>query len=143
MQTVSEQDRARRDHLLTDEFSFSFVFSSATGLASGVPQDFVSKFSGGGLPVVPTPYVNSAWKRLFDVTASCLLILIMSPALLIVAVGIKIGSPGPVFFRQEREGRYGSTFNILKFRTMYADAADRTASKARPPGSSPVPRWPC
>lgn len=61
-------------------------------------------------------------KRLFDVLMSALGLLLLSPVLLLVAVWIKLDSPGPVMFRQERVGRFGRHFHIHKFRTMRADA---------------------
>lgn len=57
-------------------------------------------------------------KRLFDIIASGLGLLILSPLLLIVAIWIKLDSPGPVFYRQIRVGRYGKDFRIFKFRSM-------------------------
>ncbi len=61
-------------------------------------------------------------KRIFDLIASSVGIIILSPAFLIVALWIVIDSPGPVFFRQSRVGRFEKEFNILKFRTMCLDA---------------------
>lgn len=57
-------------------------------------------------------------KRLFDIVASFLGIIIIIPVLMIVAILIKIKMPGPVFFIQERVGRNGKLFPIIKFRTM-------------------------
>ncbi len=64
-------------------------------------------------------------KRLVDVLASSLVLLILSPALLIVALLVKLTSPGPVFFVQTRMGLNKRRFNIYKFRTMVADAEKR------------------
>ncbi len=61
-------------------------------------------------------------KRSLDVFGSLAGLLLLSPILAIVAVAIKIDSPGPIFFRQKRMGRGGETFEILKFRTMGRDA---------------------
>lgn len=61
-------------------------------------------------------------KRCFDVIMSLLLLIILSPAFLVLAVWIKIDSPGPVFFRQVRLTQYGREFRIFKFRTMVVDA---------------------
>ena len=57
-------------------------------------------------------------KRLFDMLLAALGLLLLSPLMLAVAVWIKLDSPGPVFFRQERVGRFGVPFRIHKFRTM-------------------------
>ncbi len=57
-------------------------------------------------------------KRLFDLVLSSLGLLLLSPLLLLIALAIKLDSPGPVFFRQERVGRRGVPFHIHKFRTM-------------------------
>lgn len=64
-------------------------------------------------------------KRLFDLLGAAVALLLLSPLLLLVAVAIKLDAPGPVFFRQERVGRFGRTFRIHKFRTMVADAPQR------------------
>lgn len=57
-------------------------------------------------------------KRIFDIIASGFGLLILSPLMLIVAIWIKLDSPGPVFYRQIRVGRYGTDFRIFKFRSM-------------------------
>lgn len=64
-------------------------------------------------------------KRLFDLLGAAVALLLLGPALLVVAVIIKLDSPGPVFFRQERVGRFGRSFFIHKFRTMVVDAPQR------------------
>ena len=61
-------------------------------------------------------------KRIFDWLASGLGLLVLSPVLLALALWIKLDSPGPVFFRQERVGQGGRVFPIHKFRTMVTNA---------------------
>ncbi len=62
------------------------------------------------------------FKRIFDLFFVVPGLLVMLPAFALIAVWIKIGSSGPVFFRQERVGRYGVPFHIYKFRIMVIDA---------------------
>lgn len=62
-------------------------------------------------------------KRLFDFVMASLGLLALGPLLLLIALAIKLDSPGPVFFRQERVGRFGKPFHIHKFRTMRHDPA--------------------
>lgn len=57
-------------------------------------------------------------KRVFDILASGVGVLLLSPLFLLVAVWIKLDSPGPVFYRQVRVGRYNRDFRIFKFRSM-------------------------
>jgi len=57
-------------------------------------------------------------KRLFDIAASALGLLLLAPLLLLVALWIRLDSPGPALFRQTRVGRFGVPFTIHKFRTM-------------------------
>lgn len=57
-------------------------------------------------------------KRLFDIVLSGLGLLLLFPVLLFIAIWIKLDTQGPIFFRQERVGRYGVLFRIHKFRTM-------------------------
>lgn len=64
-------------------------------------------------------------KRLFDLLASGIGLVVLAPILLGIALAIKMESHGPVFFRQERVGRFGKTFLIHKFRTMVTDAERR------------------
>lgn len=61
-------------------------------------------------------------KRAFDVIVSALMLLVASPVFIILAVAIKLDSPGPVFYRQERVTQYGEKFRIFKFRTMVSNA---------------------
>ncbi len=64
-------------------------------------------------------------KRLFDVLVSALALLAFLPAMLVIALAIRVGSPGPIFFRQQRMGAGGERFHLLKFRTMVVDAEER------------------
>lgn len=61
-------------------------------------------------------------KRAFDILVSAILLLLLSPIILFFAIWIKLDSPGPVFYRQERVTTYGRIFRIFKFRTMKVDA---------------------
>lgn len=66
---------------------------------------------------------GSLWlKRCFDIVASLLLIILLSPVFLVLGIWIKKDSPGPVFYRQERVTTYGRSFRIFKFRTMVVNA---------------------
>jgi exopolysaccharide biosynthesis polyprenyl glycosylphosphotransferase len=83
-----------------------------------------------GLPLihVETPTYSGRklyTKRTFDIIGSALLILVLSPVLLVVALLVATTTPGPVFFRQERVGLNGSTFHMMKFRSMVVDAEAR------------------
>ena len=83
-----------------------------------------------GLPLihVETPtYVGRKLylKRALDLVVTSVLILLLSPVFLALAILIKVGSPGPVFFVQERVGWNGKPFNMIKFRSMVVDAEAR------------------
>jgi lipopolysaccharide/colanic/teichoic acid biosynthesis glycosyltransferase len=66
-------------------------------------------------------------KRTFDLVAATLGLLFLAPLFAAVALCIKLGSRGPVFFRQVRRGANGTTFRIYKFRTMVAGAEEKKA----------------
>lgn len=72
-------------------------------------------------------------KRTFDIVVAGTALIILSPVLLIIAILIKLDSPGPIFFRQVRIGRANQMFRVLKFRSMRAEridsAGDRSASR--------------
>lgn len=61
-------------------------------------------------------------KRLFDVVCSGLGLLVLSPVLVALALWVRLSSPGPVFYRATRVGRYGEHFKLFKFRSMIIDA---------------------
>ncbi len=77
-----------------------------------------------GLPVINIRYVplsntlNSVAKRLVDIVGSLAGIVITSPIMLIAAIAVKISSPGPVIFKQERVGLHSKSFYMYKFRSM-------------------------
>ena len=67
-------------------------------------------------------------KRLFDIAASIFGLIVVSPALLLIAVLIKLKMPGPVFFRQNRVGKDARLFRMVKFRTMKVNHGGSTIS---------------
>lgn len=66
--------------------------------------------------------VSLFFKRVFDILASLIMLIVLSPVFLILAIAIKTDSPGKVFYRQERVTQYGRIFRIHKFRTMVQNA---------------------
>jgi lipopolysaccharide/colanic/teichoic acid biosynthesis glycosyltransferase len=70
-------------------------------------------------------------KRAFDLVVGAVALVVLSPLFLAVAAAIRLTSPGPAFYRQDRVGLGGRTFRIWKFRTMVADA-DRLGPKVSP-----------
>ena len=73
-------------------------------------------------------YMSDAAKRLFDVLLSFVGLLLISPFLVLIAILIKLASPGPVLYRGVRVGQYGKPFCILKFRSMIVDAEQQGGS---------------
>jgi lipopolysaccharide/colanic/teichoic acid biosynthesis glycosyltransferase len=76
-------------------------------------------------PVSANGFYRRAGKRGLDVALSAVMLFLMSPLLLIVCALVKLTSHGPVFYRQERVGKGGRTFKIVKFRSMVVDADRR------------------
>jgi putative colanic acid biosynthesis UDP-glucose lipid carrier transferase len=87
----------------------------------GIIQGRLEEVSG--VPVVGlmhTPFtgLNSVMKRATDLVLASLILVLISPLLLIVAIGVKLSSPGPVIFRQNRTGLDGEVIQVYKFRSM-------------------------
>ena len=78
-------------------------------------------------------------KRCFDIVVSALMLLVLSPVFLVLAIAIKLDSPGPVFYRQVRVTQYGEHFRIFKFRSMVSDA-DKRGSLVTVSGDSRITR---
>ena len=70
-------------------------------------------------------------KRTLDLLGSSLLLILLSPLFLLIALAVKLTSPGPVLFRQERVGRRASPFTMLKFRTMRVERRSGAAPRVR------------
>lgn len=64
-------------------------------------------------------FYNRLIKRVFDIVGSLLLIILFSPVMVLIAIGVKLSSPGPVLFKQERVGLNRKRFKMLKFRSMH------------------------
>lgn len=101
-----------------------------------------------GTPLLPVRTVSgdvyAAVKRVIDIVASASAILTLSPMLLMIALAIRLTSPGPALFRQARSGRGGSTFQLFKFRTMRHDACDQSGvaqTRSDDERVTPIGRW--
>lgn len=75
--------------------------------------------------------IEYALKRAFDIEVSALGLVVLSPLLISIAVSVRCTSPGPALYRQQRLGRNGKPFVILKFRSMDAGAEDLSAWTVR------------
>jgi exopolysaccharide biosynthesis polyprenyl glycosylphosphotransferase len=72
--------------------------------------------------------VMPAWqqnvKQLMDILISVLALILLTPLILFLILGVKLSSPGPIFYKQDRIGRFGREFKIYKFRSMYHNAEE-------------------
>lgn len=86
----------------------------------------------GGIPMINLRRIpldnfgNSFLKRAVDIIGSFFLLLLLSPLMLFAAVGVKISSPGPVIFKQERIGLNKKPFNMYKFRSMRVNSSEKS-----------------
>ncbi len=81
-------------------------------------------------------------KRALDLVVAGSVLLLLSPLFLLIGILIRLDSPGPVFFRQERLGKGGTIFRIFKFRTMYVSPQPaRGFQSARDPRITRVGHW--
>lgn len=76
-------------------------------------------------------------KRLFDIAASIIGILVLSPVFLLFVLAVRLSGPGPVLFKQDRVGLHGRVFRIMKFRSMVQDA-ERRGGKLTVSGDSRI-----
>jgi exopolysaccharide biosynthesis polyprenyl glycosylphosphotransferase len=104
-------------------------------VTANLPELLASRIAveplGGVMALSLTPVrlsgAQAAAKRAFDLALGTLALVLTLPIWVAAAVLVKATSPGPVLFRQERVGRYGRRFTVLKFRTMVVDAEERLA----------------
>ncbi|MFZ1693310.1 MAG: sugar transferase [Flavobacteriales bacterium] len=126
-----------------------------TGVRIKVIPDMYDILSGSvkmtsifGTPLIEVnPEIMPAWqfsvKRVFDIAASALALLVLAPALLVIATLVKLSGPGPIFFTQERIGKHGKPFRIVKFRSMVCNAEQNgpQLSSATDPRITGIGRW--
>ena len=101
-----------------------------------------------GLPMLNIRHIpldnwaNAFCKRAMDVTGSVFLLLVLSPVMLLCAIGVKLSSPGPAIFRQERVGRDKKRFFMYKFRSMRLNSEQNTGwSKNTDERRTPFGAW--
>jgi len=115
-QVVSEfHDSCVDIRLVPDLFGYQLINQSFTAIA-GLPVV--------NLSVTPMMGMNRWVKELEDKFLSLMILMMISPALLLIAIGVKLSSPGPVFYRQERVSWNGKTFPMYKFRSMPVGVED-------------------
>jgi exopolysaccharide biosynthesis polyprenyl glycosylphosphotransferase len=92
------------------------------GLAWNNPVEFIGQFPTIPLHHSDVPEVALFFKRMADLAFSILVLILFSPLLLLIAIAIKLDSPGPVFYLSQRIGKKGRVFRCIKFRTMVHNA---------------------
>jgi exopolysaccharide biosynthesis polyprenyl glycosylphosphotransferase len=98
------------------------------GLGWGAPIEYIGKFPVIALHQRPRPAAGLILKRSTDVVVSAAALAALSPVFLLVAIAVKLSSPGGVIYASERVGRKGRVFRCYKFRTMVANAEALQAS---------------
>jgi Undecaprenyl-phosphate glucose phosphotransferase len=114
-----------------DKFAYIIDCCEREGIRMHIILDYYNMLPGypkienfDGTPLLQTRHiplhepVGRFLKRSADIVVSVLALIVVAPVFLVIAIGIKITSPGPVFFRQERIGLNNKPFNMLKFRSM-------------------------
>ncbi len=120
----SEHDRIKKIiSLLEDEHVVVKVIPDMYDIITGMVK---MNYIFGTALIEITPWIMPQWqrnfKRILDVVVSLLVLVLASPLFLVIIIGIKLTSKGPIFFRQERIGQHDKPFYIFKFRTMYEGA---------------------
>ncbi|HLV60507.1 MAG TPA: sugar transferase [Fredinandcohnia sp.] len=122
------------------EVEHAFIAAEDLGLATKLSLGFLPARKSridyeevGGTPFLgfttaPTHPISLALKRAFDIVVSAVALVLCAPLFLVIAIAIKLDSPGPVFFGQVRSGLNGRRFTLWKFRSMVVDAEKRLAA---------------
>jgi lipopolysaccharide/colanic/teichoic acid biosynthesis glycosyltransferase len=124
------KEGALSEHQGTISFSVAEVASVATLVASTAELATEAAVAAGVTPFVGLSRSAMIVKRGFDLVFAVLGLLLLAPLSLLIALAIRIDSPGPVLFRQMRVGRGGTAFRMLKFRTMFDGTEAERASLA-------------
>lgn len=104
------------------------LYEATIGSMAGSPTELVPMIS----PISSRQTRYRDLKRLLDTAISLLGLILFSPLMLLIALAVKLTSPGPVLYRQERAGLHGRPFTLYKFRTMFADSETGGPEFSRP-----------
>ena len=114
--------------LVPDLFQFEMILNSRVSDIDGLPVIHL---------IDETPFdFRRIVKRGADILFSAVVLLLLSPVFLVIAAAVKLSSPGPVFYKQERMGLNGRTFQMLKFRSMPVNAESKTGAVWAKPGEN-------
>jgi putative colanic acid biosynthesis UDP-glucose lipid carrier transferase len=114
--------------LVPDLFQFEMMLNSRVSDIDGLPVIHL---------IDETPFdFRRIVKRGADIVFSLVVLILLSPIFLAIAVAVKLSSPGPVFYKQERMGLNGQTFQMLKFRSMPTNAESKTGAVWAKPGEN-------
>lgn len=106
---------------------FSFIPYYSQFMSGGIQLDSLNGIPVLSLRKLPLDYLGNAFfKRAMDIVGSLILIAVSSPIMLAVAIGVKLSSPGPIIFRQERVGFGKKPFMMYKFRSMRVNTQQNT-----------------
>jgi len=97
------------------------------GLAWNSPVEYIGQFPTIPLHCGQLPGMGLMIKRVFDLAFSTVVMVLLLPIFVLLALAIKLDSPGPVFYLSDRIGKRGQVFRCTKFRTMVIDAEQRKA----------------
>jgi len=116
---VMKSDNLGLEYMISPDIMGLMTFNSEAGQIEGIPVLRWGK--------TPIEGYARALKRSFDIVFSGLGMVLLSPVFLLLAIAVKIDSPGPIFFKQRRIGRNGRDFTMYKFRSMYPEQDDPLA----------------
>ncbi|MEM9564480.1 MAG: exopolysaccharide biosynthesis polyprenyl glycosylphosphotransferase [Actinomycetota bacterium] len=124
----SALDRHAANRLVRGLLDAGLYVDLSSPLADISTERLATRNLGPSLATWIAPRPRGGWraraKRAFDLFVTLSALLILAPVLAAVALAVKLSSPGPVFFRQERVGRGGDPFDMMKFRSMVANAEE-------------------
>ncbi len=139
----SSLDRQTANRLVRGLLDAGLYVDLSSSLTDISTERLATRNLGPSLATWIAPRPRGGWrgraKRVFDLVITTSALIALAPVFAVVAAVIKITSPGPVFFRQERVGREGEPFDVLKFRSMVTNAEELLADlQAENEGAGPL-----
>ena len=124
-----EPNQSLRGRVVTVSDGGRAAARDATGTGR-LPQEHTGLHQNGVFRVWPRFSYARCFKRIADVVAAIFVLILFAPVIPVIALAVKISSPGPVFFRDKRQGLHGKPFRCVKFRTM-RQGADKIQDRLR------------
>ncbi len=122
--TTLDRDQVLKDALVLSSSAGSAAETAPVARGGRAACELIRPSGHSAFKTWPRFSYAGCWKRVVDIIAATIILILFAPLIPLIALAVKVNSPGPVFYKDRRQGLHGKSFHCVKFRTMRVGAAD-------------------